>query len=381
VVLSDVRPEYADGVQASTALLQGGLAGRGFRLRLRLHGDGPLDHSATPFLPILAMTAAASGRDGVVEGTVDAAALDGAARAMAVQAGFNDMRPPALRASEVVDAGPASSGNDGADARGTGLFFSRGVDSMSTFLCDRGELTHLIAIDWVDPPFISDGLAQTMDGTQAAAGECGLPLLRVTTNVRQILEPVPGWLLSHGQVLAAFALLLGPQLAEVRVASTISAGDPTPASVHERSDALWSSSATAIVHRHPVDGTRIDKTALVASDDCALRWLKVCFTKAGDGNCGVCPKCLMTMTTLDLVGVGDRLGEVFDAPLSVDAVLACVGDVQRGALESQRALVAALGEGPMRAAWGAVLAATEETLCVDGSALQRRLVLRESVGE
>jgi hypothetical protein len=58
-----------------------------------------------------------------------------------------------------------------------------------------------------------------------------------------------------------------------------------------------------------------------------------------------------------------------------------VGDVQRGALESQRALVAALGEGPMRAAWGAVLAATEETLCVDGSALQRRLVLRESVGE
>jgi hypothetical protein len=136
-VLSDVRPEYADGVQASTALLRGGIAGDGFRLRLRLHGDGPLDHSATAFLPILALTAAASGLDGVVEGSVDAAALDGAERAMSVQAGFYDMRAPMLRADEVSDAGPrANSADDavgGRGGRGVGLFFSRGVDSMSTY--------------------------------------------------------------------------------------------------------------------------------------------------------------------------------------------------------------------------------------------------------
>ena len=384
VVLSDVRPEYADGVQASTALLRGGIAGDGFRLRLRLHGDGPLDHSATAFLPILALTAAASGLDGVVEGSVDAGALDGAERAMSVQAGFYDMRAPMLRADEVSDAGPrANSADDavgGRGGRGVGLFFSRGVDSMSTYLTDRAEITHLVTIDWVDPPYVSDGLAAVMVGTDAAARELGLPLLRVTTNVRQLLEPSPGWLISHGQVLASFALVLGPQLAEVRIASTITAGDPTPASVHELSDSLWSSSSVAIVHRHPVAGTRVEKTALVATDDWAMRWLRVCFTKAGDGNCGVCPKCLMTMTTLELVGAGDRLGAIFDASLSAEAVLARIDDVQLGALENQRALVAALPDGPMRQAWSQVLARTEATLAVDGSLAQGPLVGSDDEG-
>ena len=95
-----------------------------------------------------------------------------------------------------------------------------------------------------------------MVGTDAAACELGVPLLRVTTNVRQLLEPSPGWLISHGQVLASFALMLGPQLAEVRIASTITAGDPTRASVHELSDSLWSSSSVAIVSSRPATRTR-----------------------------------------------------------------------------------------------------------------------------
>lgn len=385
VVLSDVRPEYADGVQASTALVSGGLAGEGFRLRLRLHGDGPLDHSATPFLPLLAILAAASGTDGVVDGSVDAAALDGAERAMAVQAGFFDLRAPKLQASEVVAGGAAAGSGEqaagGRQGRGTGLFFSRGVDSMATFLTDRSEITHFIVIDWVDAPYLSEGLVAATAGTRAAAESIGVPLLRVTSNARQLLDANPGWLIFHGQLLAAFALLLSPQLAEVRISSTVSAGDPTPNSVHELSTDLWSSSRTAVVHRHAVTGTRVDKTALVAGDDWAMRWLNVCFTKNGEGNCGACPKCLLTMTTLDLVGAGDRLGERFDAPLTVEAVRACAETVPRTALENQRSLIDRLDDGPMRDAWRQVLANTEAGLAAKGSALERRIAQRRSDGE
>jgi hypothetical protein len=383
LVVEDVTVEAADGVLATTAWMRGGPAGDGMRVRFRIHGDGVLDTSASPFLPVAAVVAAWGGVDVVIDAPVDATALDGARQAITMLAGFGHSAGatvPLIIATEVVapasapaepfpaagrgeafsrapcragagaGAGAGSAAGAGAGSRRIGLFFTRGVDSTATLLTDASEVTHLVGIDWVDPPYCSPGTEAVFASTIAAAAERGLPLVRVTTNVRDLLDGGAGWRWGFGPVLASFGLALAPMLDEVRISSAFSPGDSTPNSSQERLDPLWSSSSVAVVHR--AIGARLHRTAIVAADPWAMRWLKVCWMRPGDGNCGRCPKCLMTMTALRICEADDLLATCFDEPLTAEAVVDSVAVPRVSAIPLMAELVDNLHpEDPLQAAW------------------------------
>ncbi len=368
MVVSDPMAQVGDGVFAVSVLMRGGPAGDGARVYLRLHGEGTLDTSATPFVPVAAVAAAWAGVDLVIDAPVDATAVSGARHAIAMLANFgrdDGARAPRISASEVVEpypgprysatvpAGSATAPNIGDSAdngRGVGLFFTRGVDSIATLLTDAAEITHLIGIDWADPPYHTPGTEAVFASTAAAADERGLPLVRVTTNVRDLLDGSAGWRWGFGPVLASFGLALAPMLGEVRISSAFGPGDPAPNSSQEMLDPLWSSSSVAVVHR--ALGARLHRTAIVAADPWAMRWLKVCWMRAGDGNCGECPKCLMTMTGLYTCGAGDLLAACFDAPLTAQAVVDGTVEPRVPAIPIMGELVDSLSpDDPLHAAW------------------------------
>lgn len=77
-------------------------------------------------------------------------------------------------------------------------------------------------------------------------------------------------------------------------------------------------------HRHGVAGGRVAKGIVVRDDPWVARWLKSCWVRPGDGNCGECRKCLMTMGALWLAGA-DHIVEVrFEGELTPDALRAVV---------------------------------------------------------
>lgn len=382
MVVEDLGIEAADGVLAATAWMRGGPAGDGMRVRFRIHGDGMLDTTATPFVPVAAVAAAWAGTDLVIDAPVDAVALAGARSAIAMLAGFGrdaGARVPVITASETVGAdappggaadpaggvlGPDGGGNG---CRNVGLFFTRGVDSTATLLTDADAVTHLVGIDWVDPPYATPGTEAVFASTMQAAAERGLPLLRVTTNARDLLDLGPGWRWGFGPVLASFGLVLAPMLAEARISSAFAPGDPTPTSSQEMLDPLWSSSQLAVVHR--AIGERLDRTAIVAADPWAMRWLKVCWMRPGDGNCGECPKCLMTMTALHICGADDLVGECFDAPLTAELVVASTRIPRVSALPIMRELVGHLRpDDPLRDAWELAVSMADEAQQAEKSA-------------
>jgi hypothetical protein len=327
---------------------------------VRLRVDAPemaaqVDASATPFLPVMTLLAARLGTDLVIDAPVDELALENALRAAAVLHDFWGWRPPRINPAQTTSAVPR--------ANGTALWFSRGVDSMDTLLRARAgelvecgstvQLTHLLGLDWIDPPFAVSSMPEVWSDTVEAAASLPLPLLRFTTDIRRILDAVVSWDDSHGAVFGGLSLLLGPVFGAVIISATDRADALLPYGSHPSLDPLWSTSGTRVVHAGSERG-RCDKVARVARDDWVLARLKVCWEADTARNCGRCSKCLATMTALHIAGALDRCGR-FDGELSPDAVL----QIARGPnpLPRHRTTVADLLEhlpddaGDLRAAW------------------------------
>lgn len=327
--------EYADTIGISARLVLDGpsdLPQPPESLVVRVHdlsglGSGADDVVAgvvagglTPLVPALATAAAAYDADLVIDGPVCATAVAGACEATEVAARWFGSPRVAIHAATGVDAALT--------AAGRGLLFSRGLDSMATLRVMRQNgigPTHLVGMDWVDDPYAGPPQAGIWQATSRAADELGLPLVRVSTDARTLLDPLVSWSRAHVAVLAGGGLALGGILSTVGVSSTYSADSVWAYPSHRQLDHLWSSAAVAIEHRCDVEGTRIDKAAVVAGDPWASQWLKVCWERPGDGNCGRCRKCLMTMSALWLVGASQVIDSAFDGELEPDSITACAG--------------------------------------------------------
>lgn len=347
LVADDHQVEPVDGGWVtSMRVTEPGATAR--RLVLRLHdesatGDGrpPIDRTATPFLPMLTMLAGAHDARLRVVDPVDAVALDGARRAAAVMSDWFGW--PRLSVSA-----PAAATDPPLPARGTALFFSRGLDSTWSMFRGGHAVDHLIGIDWEDAPLASDGTRAIMRGTKAAAADVGLPLHRVSSNFRQFADAVIEWGESVGPALASFGLLLSPMVQAVIISATQPGHLQQPKGTHPDLDPLWSSAAVQLHHLGDELG-RCDKAAAVADEPFTQRWLKVCWQRAGDGNCGACPKCQMTMSNFAAVGRLDAVAHLFDAPLSAD-VVRTFGAVQV-ASENLADVAERLPPGDLRDAW------------------------------
>jgi hypothetical protein len=103
--------------------------------------------------------------------------------------------------------------------------------------------------------------------------------------------------------LGAVALLLSPLFSRVYIPSSHDYSQLVPWGTHPLVDPLWSTDDLEVVH-DGCEATRLEKTALIASHDVALRHLWVCW--GGRFNCGDCNKCQRTILALQALGALDR---------------------------------------------------------------------------
>ena len=290
-----------------------------------------------------AVAAAAAGEDLELRGAVSPAVLAGAERNLSTMAGWWGWRVPRITAER---AEPAVAEPD----RGTGLFFTRGIDSWSSLLTLQAEgagPTHLLTIRDIELPRDADTHAEVLAETQRVAARLGLPLVELSTDARELLDPHRG-LAPHprrgaGRVRAAPPPAAGPRLRRrhPRSALALRVGQPPrPRAPLEQRDVASSCTTRPswTARRRPRSSRGRSRPSTPCS--CAGR-------AAAPRNCGRCPKCLRTMTALDLVGALERC-PTFDAPLTAEAVRAASPPDTPAFV---REILALLPPGELRAAW------------------------------
>lgn len=346
----DHRIDVVDGAVESSIMV----AARGriepTRVIMRVHETdlGMVDRTATPFLPVAALLGARLGRPVRFSDPVDRVALDGARRTLPVAReafgwGRSSISAPTVRP---VARPP----------RPAALFFTRGVDSYASLIRFRERFELLIGLEWVDPPYASQGQRDIFLATEASAAELGLPLLRVSTTLRDVLDPFIQWEHSHGAALCGLALLSAGFMSEAWLSNAYREDLVEPDS-GIRTDLLenWSSSSVRIV-RSAGAPSRNAKAALIAPDPHVQRWLEVCWESWAEGNCGTCFKCLHTMSNFATSGSLELVQSRFDAPLTPEAVRAL--DASHAApslLLTIIELTDELPDGDLRDAWAEVL--------------------------
>lgn len=343
LVLDELRLEAGGDAAVSSMRVDGGE-----RLALRRHGAA-LDLIAddgTPFAALAALLAAVQGRDLELRAPVDALAFENAGAMASLLGRWFGWRVPRLQWGALSAAS--------APAPGVGLFFSRGLDSMTTLIEQRDRITALIGMDWRDAPYATEGTAEIWRATSAAARELGLPLIHVSSNARDFLDPVVPWELCHGVLLGTLAQLAAPSIGEALVSGTHPAGREQEYGSHPQLDPLWSSSRVKVSYV-PGPGGRSEKAALVAGDEFAMRRLKVCWERPGDGNCGRCAKCLMTLTNFHIAGRLEAAASSFDAPLTAEAVRDCAATAQIGPVNSAALLEQLDPSDPLYEPWTLVV--------------------------
>jgi hypothetical protein len=276
--------------------------------------EGLIDLGPSPMLPVATVIASRIGEDLGIEGAVCPKQLDGARNAAALCSDWWGWRVPRLHAATAEL--PFVTG------RGTGLLFTRGIDSTAALIESmRGSgprVTHLLSVGDLEPSHSPDVATMVEHDTELAAASVGLPLIVATTNLRVEAERFINWERAFESVLVGTALALGPLLGTLLISSTLSDDHRGPHGSTADLDAMWSTERTAVRTAQRTI-TRVDKAALVCAEPDQARRIKVCWSGNQRGNCGRCPKCLMTMTALAVVGGDDAL-QAFDAPLSAEAI-------------------------------------------------------------
>lgn len=207
-------------------------------------------------------------------------------------------------------------------SRGTATTLSGGVDSLHTIRTHREALDWLVHVRGFDTRWDDDGFNGLVLGhLRRAAGEIGLPLVEITTNLRQFTRPACPWSEFGGMTVPISLMLLSPLADRALVPASYSASRLLADSTHPLLDPRWSTDEISILQ---IDGewNRVAKTGRIADWDVARRHLRVCWKKErGRYNCGRCSKCLRTMTTLRLLGCLEAF-PAFERPLDLERLAA-----------------------------------------------------------
>jgi len=252
-----------------------------------------------------------------------------------------------LRAKQVnIDATPRVIAGSSASP-GVGCFFTGGLDSFYTALKHKQEITHLVFVHGFDVAINDLPLrAKVSASLREAAAKLQKPLIEVETNLREFSDLYVNWDFYHGAALAAVGHLLSSRLCKMFIAASRSYVDLIPLGSHPLLDPLWSTETMEFVH-DGCEATRIEKAAAIASDDMALKHLRVCWENRGGAyNCGRCEKCLRTMACLRTVGVLERCS-TFESPLNLKALADLkVEQIYRAHLENNLEVLERSGNDP-----------------------------------
>lgn len=240
-----------------------------------------------------------------------------------------------------------------------GCFFTGGVDSFYSFMKHKDEITDLIYVHGYDIKLDDYEHRQAVSEMgRSLEQETGVRFIEIETNAVRMFKDYGKWgLHGHGYGLGAVARQLAGYLDRLYIPSSFAVAELLPWASHPDTDPLFSDEALEVVHDTCVE--RSDKINFLATRDLALKHLRVCWKNVeGAYNCGICEKCLRTMTTLYGVGVLE-MSETFPKRIDPNAIRTLVVDA-----ESSRRFVydniaflreRALGESDVAKAWQAVL--------------------------
>jgi Glycosyl transferase family 2 len=211
---------------------------------------------------------------------------------------------PSLEEVEVI--APTRTPDPLAEPGRVAAFFSGGVDSWSTVLANP-DVTDLIFVRGTDIlPRLAhqEGLADEVEARlREAATELGLPLHVVETNIRELSDPLVRWETYFPSAMVAVAHFLSPRFERILMASGADHETQTPVGSGRMVDQLWSSERLEIVD----DGGRFsreDRLRKICQHPVVQRTLRVCWHNTGGAyNCGRCRKCVLTMLSLEALGV------------------------------------------------------------------------------
>jgi len=284
-----------------------------FTLWYRLPSAVVSDHGSEPdcstFVPALLPWCLRRAEPLVVDGPVSPRLLNAVPVSTDV---FHAFWPDLITPVEVSAQASAPT----ATGTGIGSLFTGGVDSWYTACTygrrpyDNGSLTHLVHVPSISFMYDDATGARATRAIEVTARSISKTPVIVETNLRRHTERFFHWGHYHGAVLASIGLAVG--LDELLIPATRSYGYLCAWGSHPFLDPLWSTERTRIVH-HGAEATRWDKIVELSGRPEILGTLKVCHEENTDGNCGQCPKCLMTMAMLAARGVLDACP--FDAPL------------------------------------------------------------------
>ncbi|HEC12979.1 MAG TPA: hypothetical protein ENI80_06960 [Acidiferrobacteraceae bacterium] len=199
---------------------------------------------------------------------------------------------------------------DSRETNRVGVFFTGGVDSFYTLLKNRDEIDDVIFVHGFD---VNLGDVEHRNRVSRlvnrVGGELGVNVIEIETNLRSLLDRYVSWNMAHGAAMAAVAHLLSPLFSRIYIASSFSYDMIFNWGSHPLLDPLWSSGTLQLIH-HGCETKRVDKVAYISAYDIVMKNLRVCYKnlsypKGGHDwgyNCGVCEKCLRTMTALRVAG-------------------------------------------------------------------------------
>lgn len=206
---------------------------------------------------------------------------------------FPEFQLPNLQAEHVYQAESKKTGR-------VGSFFTGGVDSFYTFIKHRADITDLIYVHGYDVQL--EDLEKRRDISAMGAAierDTGVRFIEIETNAVRLFKDHGKWgLHGHGYGLGTIVRLLDAYLERIYIPSSFAEAELMPWASHPDTDVLFADESIKVIH-DGCEAGRTEKIKLIANSAMALQHLRVCWKKTeGTYNCGVCEKCLRTMTTL-----------------------------------------------------------------------------------
>jgi hypothetical protein len=190
------------------------------------------------------------------------------------------------------------------EGRGTGLFFSGGVDSGFSLATERGRISRLVTIIGADvDPADTLRVAKLEAAARDVAARFGVQPILVTTDIRAVSDRLIGWVEYHGALLAAVRHMLAHELENQLIASSADESSWNRRwGSHPALDRLWGTTGAKIEHHGLVH--RLAKIDRISCEPVLMEHLAVCARSSG--NCGVCDKCQFMLAALDLLDARDK---------------------------------------------------------------------------
>ena len=190
------------------------------------------------------------------------------------------------------------------ERRGTGLFYSGGVDSSYSLASAHDRLTGLVTIIGADVDPLDTRRVERLEAIASnVAGQFGLKQIFVRTDIRKVSDRMIGWVEYHGAVLAAVRHMLANEFENQLIASSADeASWPRRWGSHPGLDRLWGTAGARIEH-HGLEH-RLAKIERISREPILMQQLRVC-NRSFD-HCGVCHSCQFMLAALDILGIRDK---------------------------------------------------------------------------